>query len=53
MAEGKLRVKEASGMIKFLAGNCLSGLVRLRRIRNRFERTRSDLTLWMKGTVKA
>ena len=40
-------------MIKFLAGSCLSGLVRLGRIRDRFERTRSDLTLWMKPPVKA
>jgi len=35
-------------MIKFLAGSCLSGLVRLGRIRDRFERTTCDLTLWMK-----
>jgi hypothetical protein len=40
-------------MIKFLTGSCLSGLVRLRRIRDRFERTIGDLTLWMKPPVKA
>ena len=40
-------------MIKFLAGSCLSGLVRLGRIRDRFERTIGDLTLWMKPPVKA
>jgi hypothetical protein len=32
-------------MIKFLAGSCLSGLVRLGRIRDRYERTIGDLTL--------
>ena len=45
--------KGASGMIKFLTGSCLSGLVRLRRIRDRFERTIGDLTLWIKSLVKA
>ena len=40
-------------MIKFLAGSCLSGLVRLRRIRDRFERTITDLTLWMKPSDRA
>jgi hypothetical protein len=40
-------------MIQFLAESCLSGLVRLGRIRDRFERTIGDLTLWMKSPVKA
>jgi len=35
-------------MVKLLTGSCLSGLVSLRRIRDRFERTICDLTLWMK-----
>jgi hypothetical protein len=39
-------------MIKFLTGSCLSGLVRLGRIRDRFERTIGDLTLGMKPLVK-
>ena len=40
-------------MIKFLSGSCLSGLVRLGRIRDRFERTIGDFTLWIKFPVKA
>jgi len=40
-------------MIKFLPESCLSGLVRLGRIRNRFEKTIGDLTLWIKPPVKA
>ena len=34
-------------MIKFLPGSCLSG------IRDRFERTIGDLTLWIRPPVKA
>jgi hypothetical protein len=48
----QIDLKRASGMIKLLAESCLSGLVRLGRIRDLFERTIGDLTFWMKPLVK-
>jgi hypothetical protein len=41
----QIDIERVSGMVIFFIWNCLSGLVRLRKIRDRFEITIGDLIL--------